>query len=381
MSKGAGKSPRVISIPTARDRIALKALANCLSLVYPDCRGITAHARVEDVREALATSRYDSYVRVDVREFYPSISHNSIERMLARRTRKREFIDNVMRAVQTPTVPDGARKRASESKGVPQGLSISNIIAEVVASYIDTEMLKDERCQYFRFVDDILLLCNSAHTQVLFDRIAGLFRQEGLRVHDLDSSSKSSIGTVADGFNFLGYVFKPEVISARPSSIRRVESSLARSFTKYKNIESGSPAQPAGVSRCQWYVDLTITGCVYKGIARGWLNYFRQMDDLVLLKKLDATVNRFQRRFDMPPDFQPKSFMRAYWAIRHPRSRDTPYIPNFDNMSPDQTREILTKINGEAAVMRMSDLQVVRRFRSILEHVVSDLEKDEGPTS
>jgi retron-type reverse transcriptase len=38
ISKGANSNPRQISIPTARDRITLRALCECLTEIYPESR-------------------------------------------------------------------------------------------------------------------------------------------------------------------------------------------------------------------------------------------------------------------------------------------------------------------------------------------------------
>lgn len=375
--KGAGKAPRVISIPTARDRITLRALADFLGNVYPDARGVIPQKRVAEVHEILAQGRFDSYVRLDVQDFYPSIDHTLVLTALRRRIRKSQILDVVMDAIRTPTVPDGGKKRPPQTRGVPQGLAISNLVAELVALPIDTIMTQDERCQYVRFVDDVLILCNKSDISPLARKVIALFEKRGLTVHKLsEKEGKSTSGQISNGFDYLGYVFRGDLTTVRKSSIYKVESSLARAFTRYKkSVASGADASVA-LAQCKWRVDLTITGCIYKGAACGWLHYFRQMNDRVLLKRLDATVRRFERRFEMPQRFTSKRFMRAFWSIHHPGGGHAGYIPNYDSMSIDQMRSLMADIVGPENVLSLNDDALERLFHKIVGKAVSDLEQD-----
>ncbi|GAA3090270.1 hypothetical protein GCM10020001_001670 [Nonomuraea salmonea] len=130
--KGAGRAPRVLSIPTARDRIVLRALADCLTALFPQTRGVIPHQRVLEVATAVAAGTYDSYIKLDIVNFYPSIVHSQIEQELRTKIRKKEILGAVLGAVRTPTVPSGQRDRTPNERGVPQGLAISNILAELV---------------------------------------------------------------------------------------------------------------------------------------------------------------------------------------------------------------------------------------------------------
>jgi len=105
------------------------------------------------------------------------------------------------------------------------------------------------------------------------------------------------------------------------------------------------------------------------------------MNDLVLLKKLDATVARFVWRFQMPPEFQPKSFMRAYWAIRHQTGKHAGYVPNFDLYTVSDMRSALRDIGGESWTDKLSDDEVELQFQRVIGNAVSSLEKDVGARS
>lgn len=388
VSKGAGKYPRVLSIPTARDRIALKALAGVLLEVFPETKSGLPQDRVEDVRKALNSGVFDSFVRIDVREFYPSVKHDQIERSLRIKIRKPEIVKIVLDAISTPTVADGSRRLPSAARmacGVPQGLAISNLLAELVVAPVDQKMRADPRCNYFRFVDDILIFCDSADSGALHDEVVSHLAEVGLTCHEpVAGSSKTALGSVADGFDYLGYVFKRGRIGVRASSVSRVESALARTFTAYRKQAAAartSEAQRLALTRCLWFVNLTVTGCIYKKSARGWLPYFRQMNDLTVLKKLDLDVQAFQMRFGLPAHVKPKRFMRAYWALRHQETHATSYVPNFDEFGVEAKRQHLSLIDGDFAIALLSDYEVGVRWSRVLDRAVNDLERDVGALS
>lgn len=377
-SKGAGRRPRVVSIPTIRDRVVLRALAELLGGVYPEARGVVPQLRVQEVQKAVEAGQFDTFVRLDVKDFYPSIPHGVVKSRISRRIRKPQLVDLLMKAISTPTVPDRGKKRAREVVGVPQGLAISNLLAELVAQPIDRAMRVDSRCAYFRYVDDVLILCNEKDARVLARRVIRLFGKQGLEVHELNSASgKSHIGKTSGGFDYLGYIFSSNSVSVRLSSVHKVESALARAFTRYAKSKS-DPPRAVELERCAWKVNLIITGCIYKNVARGWLHYFRQMNDLTLLKRLDATVRRFERRFGLPQHFQVKTFMRTYWKIKAGQSGFDAYIPNFDDVSISDMRLTLAQVFGVDNAYAISDEDVRKIFDRRIGKTVEELEEDIG---
>ncbi|NAZ80797.1 hypothetical protein GTR02_03050 [Kineococcus sp. R8] len=385
-SKGAGKAPRVLSIPTARDRIALKALSQTLIRVFPEASGVIPQVRVREVSTALSEGMFDSFVRLDVKNFYPSIPLSEIQRALTTRIHTASLIDVLSRAVSTPTVADRSpRRELANLVGIPQGLSISNVLAEIVVNPIDSYFKSRTDLHYFRFVDDVLILCDRNLASELAEEARSRFATIGLETHPVNElGSKSTVGAVSDGFDYLGYLFGGGHTSVRKSSIYNVESTLARAFTRYKKdlAESNGALQREQIlNRCLWTVNVTVSGCIYKRSARGWMHYFRQMDDLVLVKRLDATLRRFHKRFRMPNTFEPKTFMRTYWAIRNPKNSPAGYVPDFDAYSTDRMRKHLSEVLGENDAYEIEPIEVERRFKTHIDRMVTELERDVASVS
>jgi len=381
-SKGAGKAPRVISIPTARDRITLRALAECMIRVYPEAGGVIPQVRVHEITKLLGGDHpFDSFIRLDVKSFYPSIRHDRVLEALAQRVRKREFIDVVQKAIQTPTVPAQAPKAGVNSCGVPQGLAISNVLSELIAHQVDLRLRNESACAYFRFVDDILILCSQPDAESLYSATLAALSEVGLEAYPLgELHGKSRTGLLTETFDYLGYQFEGSSVSVRKDRIAAIESRLAREFTRYRKgaIKAGrTEAQQIFVNR----VDLAITGCVWNNSARGWLAYYKQVNDQTMLKGIDFTVERLRSRFSISKDVHFKTFMRAHWAIKHPHGKDSTYIPNHDNLTVNQMRERLSDFMPHDEVEQLHDRVIPRTFERLMNRLTTDLERDIGDLS
>ena len=88
----------------------------------------------------------------------PSIRHELLLEELSTRVSDPQVLRLFQLAIETSTVADGSAKPGKAEKGVPQGLAISNLLAEVAMRRVDGEMKADTNAAYFRYVDDILVL-------------------------------------------------------------------------------------------------------------------------------------------------------------------------------------------------------------------------------
>lgn len=378
--KGAGKNPREISIPTVRDRITLRAIADLLVALYPDSSGKLPQTGVLHAMNALRTGVYDTFVRIDVKDFYPTVDHDILMSLLNERIKKAEVLRIIRRAIATPTAPDRSpRPKALLTSGVPQGLSISNLLAEIYLNPVDQIMQSVPGISYHRFVDDILILCSSAKAVEVDAKCRNALKEINLSAHAKTEKGKSEIGPTKAGFTYLGYVMRTDRIGVRHSSIVRLESHLARIHADWNRDITHGINRTLADQRFHWHRNLAITGCIFEGVANGWIQYFRQLDDLTILKRLDSTVDRLAARYKTPTQPHRKTFMRAYWVIRHPRSRGHEYIPNFDLYGTrDMERELLAL--GENT-SKMTEQTIRETFFRIVRRAVRDLEHDVGNIS
>jgi RNA-directed DNA polymerase len=393
VSKGADKYPRVISIPTFRDRMTLRALCNVLKKTFAAQLDVKLPQHtVSELRTSLTEGGYDYFVKLDVTNFYPSINHTVLQKTLNRKILKPQIRQLISSAIETQTVAFPDRLKAKASKGVPQGLAISNILAEIYLMNFDSWASKVVDTAYFRYVDDILILTKSDPEQLFETVKVRLLNEYRLTAHELGNSGKSVIGTISEDFHFLGYEFKHGKAGIKIDSIRRLEASLAKILTTYKYRYAAALANTNPVERnfllakakkiCMWRLNLRITGCIFDSVRRGWVFYFSQIDDQALaqLHHLDKTISVLTRRFALT--FKPgelKSFARAFHESKR-SDLSHRYIPNFDTTSIAKQREIL-EMYGMDGVALMTEDQVARAFKRRIRRETSELVQDIQGTS
>lgn len=380
-SKGAGKNPRVISMPAVRDRIALRAMAAFLKDAYPRASTRLPQDVVAAVVKELQGGDWTYFVKLDVKEFYPSILHSFLHARMSQVISNDAIVELFMRAVSTRTVARTAPRPAGvNTRGIPQGLAISNGLAELTIGLLDDHLSKQSDVIGFRFVDDILILSRSRRASDRAVReIRELAKLAGLEVHDDANAEKTKKGPLSSGFDFLGYSFEWPRITVRKGSLTKLESRISRSFTAYKYALERNPSDVAwqirSRERLQWHLDLVISGFVLDGRRVGWLAYFSQMRNLKLLRRLDDIVERKARRFGVG-DMQFKSFVKVYRLVSSRRVDSSGYVPNFDDFEVEAMREILVKVFNMTGVARLTDDEVRGRFKRRVKRLSKELESD-----
>ena len=367
ISKGRGKTPREISIPTIRDRITLKALCNFLSEKFDEkIEFKLPQLVIRDIKKSLSSNEYDSFIKLDVANFYPTIKHDFLITRLRQKIRKENIISLIKLAVKTPTVAKSIKSDSLQDMGVPQGLSISNILAAIYLINIDNKFSKESNIKYYRYVDDILILTSSETARKITTLVINEFRKLGLEIYNPDDSEKSKIGKIGDQFTYLGYCFEDNKISVRKSSITKLKESLVSIFTSYKYAKNKDQ------KFLRWKINLRITGCVFQGKCKGWLFFFAEIDDESLLHKLDNYVCHLMKRFDV--NIKPKKFVKSYYQVKYCKY-ETRYIPNFDQYEIDRMRQTIDLYPNHQS-NSLSDEEVKHKFKKLMNKEVKDLQTD-----
>lgn len=339
-SKGRKENPRVISIPTVRDRIVLYILKDFLHVIFDDCVNRTLPNQFIEELDSYMNSiegQNIKFYRADIESFYGSIDHNILEEKIKDRIKNSDIMSILFRAIKTPTVPKNYKRenieRYEHERGIPQGLSISNILAEIYLSGMDSR-ISDHVDFYKRYVDDIIIFDQNRD----IDSIKGMLRESLMRRGGLSlNCDKSHSDTVSNELQFLGYVFKDDKITVRQKSVDKYIKSIADMFTNLR----GRLEEP-GRGR-DWLSDeamkdifvrrlnAKLTGAISEDRRYGWIFYYLEIDDEELLHRIDAIVESFFERhpyFDKKPD-QLKRVARAYWEAQY-RPRNG-YILNYDS--------------------------------------------------
>lgn len=370
--RGSDREPRQISIPTVRDRLALRALCDVLHATEPSSTGSSPHAVVDTVVRAIREGGADrSFVRVDVRDFFPTIVHHRLRQALDRTSLNETAKLLCVKAVETPT---GLGLEPNQ-RGVPQGLSISGALASMYMRRFD-ERMASLFPHFFRYVDDILCICPTPSANNTLRTITRSLNGIGLKAHKLGISGKTEIFPVEDGIDFLGYRLSNEQVSIRKSSYDRMFKNILKVITDYRYRKDGD--------RTLFRLNLKISGCVVDNKRRGWLMFFARTEDKSQLAYLDRFIRDQMRRVDFPLQLrsQIKTFVKSYHQIRY-NLHETSYVPNFDLFQQiDKVKVIstLTSLN-EAEVLSWNIEQIEKEFSRLISKEVHDLEEDVGNPS
>ncbi|GKW28592.1 reverse transcriptase domain-containing protein [Pectobacterium brasiliense] len=367
ISKGRGKAPREISIPTIRDKIALRAICDFLQEIYQEKVVFDLpQDMIVSVKDAI--DEYDYFMKFDVANFYPSVVHDKLISRLRAKIRDERILSLIKSAISSATVSKPKRDDLPSERGVPQGLSISNILAAIYLLNIDDYFRNNPEIKYYRYVDDVMILCDSSVAIEITSSLISRFRRLGLNVYDpRKNPEKSSVGYLGKSeFGYLGYYFLDGKVTARKGSVENLRESLLAIFTGYKHSTLKSP------EFLEWRINLRITGCIFQNKSKGWMYFFSEIDDETLLHELDGFLKRLCERFSVSLNL--KSFVRTFYQIRYNR-RETSYIPNFDEYDLVQKSHILTHY-FKKNVKGMTDEEIEYHFNKRISKQVKDIETD-----
>jgi len=386
ISKGEGEYPRVISIPTFRDRVTLRTLCNVLSITFKDDLHLEIpQAKLAYINLNIKNHEYDSYLKIDVSNFYPTVNHDILIKTLKKRIRKVQFINLIDKAIKNITVNKSKKeKMGSNSCGVPQGLSISNVLAEIYLLGIDKKYNKYSSIFYTRYVDDILIFCKSDEVEDIFSNIKDDFKSIFLEIHELNKvDSKCQSGHINNEIHFLGYNYINRKSTLIQNNKERFQDSVANLLTTFKyryNSNKNKKSRDNSVKVLEWRLNLRITGCIFNNNKRGWMFYFSQIEDLTALYTIDATIAKLVARF-CPVKIKVKSLVKTYHETKRLKTSSHKYITNFDTLTIKDKRDILEKYLGFDRLSRADDETIEKYFNMRITHIIQELEQDIGNVS
>jgi RNA-directed DNA polymerase len=373
ISKGAESYPRQISIPTVRDKLVLKFLSELLAKIYPDHISKPPHQFIKQIHEVSSVSNDETrYLRLDIESYYPSINHSILMRILRRKIRQKNLLRLIENAIKTPT---GKKKNIQNENrvGIPQGLSISNILSSIYLHDIDIECRTNPKVHYYRFVDDILLIGPETEITNLSKTLPiKMRRTRKIKCHEVGGASgKSAVVPASNGIDYLGYHFCKEQIEIRDSSYKKMFSNLMNMVTSMKYKGNKAPLI--------WRLNLRITGCKYKERRVGWLFFFAQTKNLQQIKQLDAfLVGQLKNILTTEQRLRIKTLTRAYYEIRY-NFRASKYYPDFDNFDDEQMRaqiKVLLPYKKIDELNGMESKELKKLFNKCILKEIGSLEKD-----
>ncbi|MFA6101396.1 MAG: reverse transcriptase domain-containing protein [Victivallaceae bacterium] len=394
LSKGRGKPPRILALPTLRDQLTLSCLKEYLHANFEkSVNRKLPNSYIFELNKIIAelncSEEHYSFIKTDITGFYDNLDREKLMNFVRRDISNPQALKLIYRSITNPTIPRDSAKhqryRYLTSKGVPQGLAISNILANIYMQDFDKlgEVLSTK---YQRYVDDIIVICPKSSISKVLHCLHIEIAKLGLEFN----ADKTEIGCIgSDAFDFLGYrISKDSYISVRESSIQRLIKSIARKLVYADHhrdnfLELHTRLKP-NAYKTVLMEDLNerITGAVSDKRLYGWLFYFSQITDLALLHKLDRIVGKLCMRcitLDKKKPIKVKSFVKTFREIHQMRINkdfNSEYIPNYNNFDFRRQRQFLRFRGLLADKKRYSQKEINDIFVKTITARVKSLDMD-----
>lgn len=239
---------RLLGMLSIRDKIVQHAIQLliepvCEKLFLPCSHGyrpgkgsITA---IKHVQKLLTDSNNAFVLRLDIDNFFDTIDHALLEKRIRGICADEEVRRLIMLCVQMGAVTGKMTWKESHA-GVPQGAVLSPILANLYMHSFDQFVLKRTK-SYVRYADDFVIFCPDKESADSLLQQTTDYLSSKLKL----SLNPPSVGTVAEGFEFLGITFsqggltlatkKKEQILEHISSIRLTQHGLDRNGEKRWN--------------------------------------------------------------------------------------------------------------------------------------------------
>jgi len=205
----AGGGLRPLAIPTVRDRVAQRAVAQVLAeavdTLLEDCsyayrKGFSRAGAARALEIAYADG-YRYVLDADIAAFFDAVDHRRLFAKLDALWPLDPVVDLLREWVRAPVVFDG--RTLARDRGLPQGAGVSPLLANLFLDELDDEVL-GAGFRLVRYADDFVVLARDLEEAqraqtVVQEALADL----GLRL----AADKTAVRSFDAGFTYLGYLF------------------------------------------------------------------------------------------------------------------------------------------------------------------------------
>ena len=217
----------VISLWGSEDMIALKIITNALfrhmeAHIPASCYHVKGHGGLKKAVEQTygAIPQYTYVLRSDVKGYYDSIDFTILMSIIRPHVQDTILLDLILKACHR-TETSGGIFTSYEDKGVPMGSPLSPLLGAIALMPLDQAMEKrGHHIFYGRYMDDWVVL---THTKTALRKIIKETHRILKELRFTMHPTKTYIGKISHGFNFLGYYMDDKKILPSKETIRRYE--------------------------------------------------------------------------------------------------------------------------------------------------------------
>jgi hypothetical protein len=209
-SKAAG-DVRFIHIARIRDQIVLRLIHDEIRAHYKEIgkeiRFQSPYSIIKRFDLYVQETNYNFIVRADISKFYDNIPRQEVIAMCRVNNVHSDVLQLLQKWSDTLTIRNtylNCEIQPNIYDGLPQGLSISSLLAEIYAFQIDDHF---RECPgYFRFIDDILFVCSDLKdAKEKYNVLNSFINGIGLKL----STTKTGFHDLRNGVKWLGLFHYP----------------------------------------------------------------------------------------------------------------------------------------------------------------------------
>lgn len=372
--KGKDRLPRVISIPCVKDRLVLTCVHEYIKAQYAVFfKPKMANSLIFETKKCIklqGDSKY-RFIRLDFKDFYPSIVHSILLEKLC-------ILDNkcamsiINEAINNITIPYDSYLEGrilSNTRGLPQGLPISNILSEIYLLDFDRTISNAVK-YYCRYVDDVLIMTDKP------DETMSVVRSEVSKYGLFLNEDKCKIYSISDSVEYLGYSLSDHGVSIKTKNTEKFIKKIQKVFNCYR-INAKKYNADIAESVFIEDVNMRIAGAFSDNKRYGWIIYYSMTDDITTLHEIDAIIKKNINRYNLLHlQSKVKSIVRAYYCIRG--KKWTEYAHNFDDVTTGEMIVAL-KIRGlyHDDETPTKD-EIFLRYRKYVKSQLDDIDSDWG---
>ena len=191
---------RIYKVDSAEEYYAIRKITDNLKRIYR-VKFSNKEDIIHQTINIISDTSYFNIIRLDVKNFFESISFNSII--------KKINADNILSKSSQNKITQIKKSLPINFSGLPRGLAISSVLSELFMEELDDKIRSLSGVYYYaRYVDDILIISHDFKLNV--DYFIRMFQDKGLILNEKSSNSyipETNNSQEINKFNFLGYDF------------------------------------------------------------------------------------------------------------------------------------------------------------------------------